>query len=224
MTNNSQQSSPLPERLRERLGRDFKPVTPLAPAWKRILTILPIWVILAACVVLFIGIRNDYEILTPEITWLFAIGQATLASLGILFTLNLTIPGSISARSNAFSAAIVLLVVYLGLVHFTFHLSPIEATENFWYLIAVCLFCVIIFSLPPLVLAGYLASQGLPGYPILTGFLSGICCGLLGESVWRLHCHYTAWDHILGSHTSGILLAALLGAGIGYLYKKRRFA
>ena len=58
--------------------------------------------------------------------------------------------------------------------------------------------------------------------PLILGLVCGVGCGLSGEAIWRMHCHYNSWGHILSSHFGAIIAAGLIGFLIGFLSFRRR--
>ena len=83
----------------------------------------------------------------------------------------------------------------------------------------VCFIITVILGLVPLALFLLLSSKGLTSRPKILGLVCGLGCGLSGEAVWRVHCPFNSWDHILVSHSGAIVAVAILGAVI---YKKIR--
>ncbi|HUV12197.1 MAG TPA: NrsF family protein [Acidobacteriota bacterium] len=211
------------ERLKQEIASDLKPEEPLAPAWKRALFLFPVWGTLLALSVGGFGIRNDYEILGPWAAWVLALIQLAVAYLLAIAGLRLVIPGALLAAGSVRLAAILAIASHLGIAAITFQRSPVPvAADRIWELWAICFLITLMMSLLPLAAAAVFASKGLPFSPISLGALCGLGAGLAGEAAWRMHCHYTAWEHILAAHTSAVVAAAIVGALAGYLWRRRQ--
>jgi hypothetical protein len=144
------------------------------------------------------------------------------AYLLVAYGLRSTIPGrgvpaviGILLASSAF-------VVHLAVAGLTFHLSPIhvEAGRE-WQMALICISITLFLGLIPLAMVLALSSQGLQLRPTILGLTFGLGSGLSGEAAWRMHCHYTAWSHILIAHTGAVIATALLGALLGFLWQRR---
>jgi len=211
------------ERLRQEIASDLKPEKPLASAWRRALFLFPVWGALLVLSVGGFGIRNDYEILGPWAAWVLALIQFAVAYLLAIAGLRLAIPGALFAAGSIRLAAILAIVFHLGIAAITLQRSPVAVAANrVWELWAICFLITLMMSLVPLAVAVIFASKGLPFNPISVGALCGLGSGLAGEAAWRMHCHYTAWEHILAAHTSAVLAAAIVGALAGYLWQRRQ--
>ena len=213
---------PLLERLKQEISSDLKPEQPLAPAWTRALFLFPVWGALLALAVGGFGIRADYETLGPGLAWVLALVQIAVAYLLVSAGLRLAIPGALLSTSILRLAALLAVLSHLSITAFTFQRSPVSVSpDRTWELWAICFLITLLMSLLPLAAAALFVSRGLPGSPILVGALCGLAAGLAGEAAWRMHCHYTAWEHILAAHTSAVLLATVVGAVAGFLWQCR---
>jgi len=211
------------ERLKQEISSDLEPEQPLASAWKRALFLFPVWGALLLGAVGVLGIRDDYEVLGPGLAWSLALMQLSVAYLLVLVSLRLAIPGALLAISSLRLAAILAVLCHLAIAAFTFQRSPVAVpTDRTWELWAICFLITLLMSLLPLTIAVVFASKGLPFSPILGGALCGLGAGLAGEAAWRMHCHYTAWEHILVAHTSAVLVATIIGAVTGFLWQRRQ--
>ena len=75
-----------------------------------------------------------------------------------------------------------------------------------------CVGMAALFSIPALVVPGWLVTRAMPGRPALTGALCGLGIGLMEDSGVRLFCWVTEPAHVLLSHGGAIVLLMLLGA------------
>ena len=214
---------PLFERLKQEISSDLKPEQPLAPAWKRALFLFPVWGALLALAVGGFGIRADYETVGPWVAWAFALVQVSVAYLLAIAALRLAIPGALLSTNILRLAAVLAVLIHLSVAAFTFQRSPVAVSpDRTWELWAICFLVTLLMSLLPLATGALFASKGLPFNPILVGALCGLAAGLAGEAAWRMHCHYTAWEHILAAHTSAVLVATIVGAVAGFLWQRRQ--
>jgi len=211
------------ERLRQEIALDLKPEQPLASAWKRALFLFPVWGALLVLAVGGFGIRNDYEILGPWTAWALALIQLAVAYLLAITGLQMVIPGALFAAGSVRLAAILAILSHFGIAAFTYQRSPVPvAADQVWELRAICFLITLLMGLVPLAVAMIFASKGLPFSPISVGALCGLGAGLAGEAAWRMHCHFTSWEHILTAHTSAVFAAAIVGALAGYLWQRRQ--
>ena len=84
-----------------------------------------------------------------------------------------------------------------------------------------CLFLGLIISFVPWVIAMVLLWRGLPTAPTLTGAVAGMAAGLYGLAMLHLSCPNTSLMHLMFFHGGVIVLASLLGAGIGRLVLRK---
>lgn len=211
------------ERLKREIETDLQPVQPLAQSWRRALSLLPVWVSLVVVSVGIFGIRADYQALGPQTAWILALTQVAAAYVLVAMGLQVTIPASSVAVGTLRLLVLLALLTHLAIAAFTFHRSPLPVSpDRTWELWLICFSMTFLMSLLPLAIAGTAASKGLPLSPALTGTLFGIGAGLAGEAAWRMHCHFTAWGHILTAHTSAVLAAAIMGGILGFWWRRRQ--
>jgi hypothetical protein len=210
------------EKIRAEVAATIEPVKPLAGAWKRGLLLPVLFGLLVGLVLLTFGTRDDYAVLGPWYAWGFVIFQCLAAYTLVTLGLRITIPGL--APPSTILAVLVLLGfgLHYAVSEITFQLSPNSVEDHgYWQLLAVCFSITVGLGLVPLVLFLKLASKGLAQSATTVGFLCGLGSGLCGEAAWRMHCYYTEWGHILPAHTGAILMTALLGAMLGFWWRKR---
>jgi hypothetical protein len=213
----------LQKKIRDQIQQDIEPVHALAPVWKRAMPLVLIWLVLIGLVILLTGLRSDSDLLGPWIVWGFPAVQLLAAYAMVTLALRLTIPGSSGSVSFLSFLALLGIAIHLMISGVMFYLSPthVEANRE----VGLALFCfatTFVLSLIPSLLVIYAARQGLVSRPLIVGLVCGAGCGLSGEAIWRMHCHYNSWDHILSAHFGAIVAAGLIGFLIGFLSLRRR--
>lgn len=83
-----------------------------------------------------------------------------------------------------------------------------------------CIFQVVLFALPPLAAALFLARRAAPLERAWTGLLAGVAAGALGALAMELACMRDPL-HALTAHLAPILLVAAAGAALGRLALRR---
>ena len=200
------------EYIKDRIGRDIKPVKPLGPPWKRASLLFGVWFIMVALVLVLFGLRPDTAALGPGLFWILPLIQLLSAYAVIVLCIRLTVPGSAVASSVMAGFVAFGVAVHLAVSWILFHLSPVEVEPGKdFHATSVCLIITFCLSILPLVPALALSRRGMPSHPAAVGLVCGFACGLSAEAVWRLHCPYNSWAHVLSSHTTAVLAAALLG-------------
>jgi hypothetical protein len=201
------------EKIRNQIRQDLEPVKPLGPPWRRASILFGVWFVLVALVLILFGLRPDTDALGgPWLFWILPLVQLFSAYAVIVLGIRLTVPGS--AVASSFMAGFVALgvAVHLAVSWTMFHLSPIEVEPGKdFHASSVCLAITLCLSILPLVSALAISRRGMPSHPGSVGLVCGFACGLSAEAVWRLHCPYNSWTHILSSHTTAVLAAVLLG-------------
>jgi hypothetical protein len=209
--------------LRNQIQSDLKPVRPMAPAWKRVSPVFAIWAILAGFVLLTLGLRRDVDALGSWVTWSLPLIQIMGAYTILTFALRLTVPASEISSSVLALLALFGIAMHLIISEIIFGLSPVPVEPGRErHLAAVCFAFTLVLGLVPLIFIGFLSNKGLPSRPGFLGLVCGLGCGLSGDAVWRLHCPYNSWDHILTAHSGAILATTLLGFCLGFLTANRR--
>lgn len=213
------------KKLKDQIGQDLKPVQALAPPWKRALSLLGLWGLMVLLVLVLFGLRPDSEALDPWLLWGLPLIQLLSAYAIITFSIRRTIPGSAVASSVLVGITLAGAAIHLAISSVIFHFSPIGVEPGHGvHAAVVCLLITFFLSLFPLVTVLYFCTRGLPSRPAVLGLIYGLGCGLSAEAVWRIHCPYNSWDHILVSHTGAVLATGLLGFILSTLYFLRRIS
>lgn len=207
-------------RLKSRIGPELTPVRPLAaPGWQA-LWLLVSWLLLGAGVLLALGLRPDVDLLGG---WRSAGLSLTEMALGF-WLVRLSLRSSIPALSGSLSAAVASVAI-AGCLHLlvsgvTLGRSDLlpphgeELRDGFR-----CFASIVALGLAPLLLGGVLLVRGLLTRPVLAFALTGLASGLAAEATWRLHCPYSAWDHVLPSHSGALVLMMLVASSVALLVR-----
>ncbi len=213
----------LHRKIRDQIQQDTRRVHALAPIWKRAMPLILIWMVLIGLVVMLPGLRSDSELLGPWIVWGFPVVQLLAAYAMVALALRLTIPGSSVSASFLSFLALLGIAIHLGLSGIVFRLSPTHVEVNREVDLAIlCFVTTLVLSLMPSIFVIFVARQGLTSRPMFLGLVCGAGCGLSGEAIWRMHCHYNSWGHILSAHFGAIIAAGLIGFLIGFFSFRRR--
>lgn len=200
------------KKIKSQIQGDLEPVHALPPVWKRVLLLFPIWIVLIALVLAVFGLRPDYDVVGPWLLWSLLLVQFLAAYLIIAFGVRSTIPGSAVPVPLLIIFTFIGLATHLILTETVFRLSPtLVESEREFLVSCVCFSITLFLGLIPLALFLLLSSKGLTSHPALLGLVCGLGSGLSGEAVWRMHCPYNSWDHILTAHSGAIVAVAILG-------------
>jgi len=145
-----------------------------------------------------------------------AVGLAA-GALAILGLMRLRIPGLASGLCGA-TPALVLLLAWFGLLGLIWlggqtPASTLGARPGCWLQ-------VVLFALPPLAAALFVARRAAPLERAWTGLLAGVAAGALAALAMELACMHHPL-HALAAHLSPILLVAAAGALLGRLVLRR---
>jgi hypothetical protein len=91
-----------------------------------------------------------------------------------------------------------------------------------WQTEAMCFWRISMLGVPPVLLVLWLLSRGLPLRPKIAGLLAGIGGGLVSEGVYRLHCGVSHPAHVVGWHTTAVLVMGLLGLLAGMWWERHQ--
>jgi hypothetical protein len=209
-------------RLKSRIGPDLAPVRPLPSPGSQALWLLLVWMTLGTGVLLLLGLRPDFGTLG---TWP-SIGFSLIEIAVCFWLVHLSLRSSIPAMSGSLGIAIAGIAtascVHLLLSWATLDrndLSPAQGEELRDGL--RCFTAIVALALGPLMLGGVLLLRGLLTRYLVPFALTGFASGLAGEATWRLHCPYSAWDHVLPSHTGALALVVLVATGVALLVRRR---
>jgi len=208
--------TPLPPELRRLVGREMRPVRPLAAPARRTLVLL-VWAPVAVALVAAIApARPD----AAALGWLFSWGVvlAELAAGAGLVTLALgeSVPGRGAGRQAGFlslAGAASLFVLLAVLVRGASAGVPVPnplVSDG-----PSCLALTGLIGVTALALVAILIFRATPLRASFAGLLGGAGTGLMAQGVHHLDCPVTHLAHVLVWHGAAIVLLAVLGLGFG---------
>jgi len=212
----------VPPALRARIAADLRPVAPLRSPFTRTLVIVPIALALLVAAAVVFGLRRDASRIGIGLTWGASVAQMLLGLTLVVAALRESVPGTTLARRTVGVFLGTTLVAVLALTIATWTHSPTRVAAGWTtYVWSICLTGTIVSALPALAVAGWLSARAFPLRPRVAGALYGVGAGLMADAGWRLFCHFSDPVHVLGSHTAGIALVAILGLVFAGLIGRR---
>jgi hypothetical protein len=213
---------PVPAALLSAVRRDLAPVRPLASPTRRALALLPLGVAFLIGIPMFWAWHRHVARPIEWPSW----GLSALETAAGLTALAAGFREAIPGRELPHRVW----AVVIGLVWSCFLAINASAavpaadvplqTAARW--IGECITEAAVFSVPALVVAGWLVSRALPTRPLLTGAACGLGVGMMADAGLRLFC----WDgdllHILLAHGGAIAILMLLGALSTRFVERRR--
>lgn len=212
-----------PDDLLARIAADLRPVRPLAPAFRRVLLVVPVGLAVFLGLPLYIGVRADAATLGPLLTWGASAAQVTLGVWLLWAGAREARPGqrlpmrlNASLLASAAAAAVALTTI-------TFVMSPTTLSESLlpWRADTFCFRGSVTVGAPLLFLAGWLLGRALPGQPWLAGALFGAGAGLTADATWRLVCPVSDPWHVITGHGGAVLALTAIGALGAYVAAQR---
>jgi hypothetical protein len=195
----------------------------MASGWVRALFLVPYALLALVFLLLVFGLRPDAEDVGGEVLWGFAVLQLLAAYSIFIVALRQAVPGSAVGPSAWFSVFLLILVMQVGVALWTYRQSPLDVPSDRVYTYGLACFSMMsLLGFVPAAIAFWLLGRGLPLRPRVAGVLAGLGGGLVAESVYRTHCAYSHWTHILPWHGGAVLLLGLVGFYCGVLWEKRR--
>jgi hypothetical protein len=198
---------------REQIVGSLMPVRPLPTPSRRVWTLVPLGLLLAAAAPFLNGARGDLDAYTPLLTW----GLTGLQSVVGLWLLALAfreaVPGrNVSWRALTLASVLTpLLVLGITLVTNVASATVVPAGREWQYWIE-CVIGPMSIGAPFMILATLMAVRAFPTRPAIAGALCGMSAGILSDSGWRLSCWISEPAHIIGSHGLSVLGLAVAGA------------
>lgn len=218
------QREPVPTALRAALGRDFAPVAPLSPPWRRALLLAIPTLILVGTATAILPPRGPISASSLSgagfsvLEWLVGLALVWLA-------LREAVPGLGVGTGRALAALGGGIGLQIALGFALWQRSganlggPYAATHG-----AACAAMEGAIGMPSLAVAVWLALRALPLRPRWSGALAGAAAGLLADSLWHLVCVRYDLEHLLVWHFSATLALTLLGAAWGSFRSRRALA
>lgn len=196
------QAESKPDKAREIILKDLRPVRPLAPPWRRALTVVLACVPAMAVIVwLLAGLRIDLETIGPGFSWLASLafigaGWALLAVLAREVTPGARVP-SVYVVSGV--VAVITAQVLLASTLHGSHACPVPEGSLLRVTLA-CFGAISLLALPVLLVTWYVFRRGVITSIWTAGLLAGVVSTVCAEAVWRLHCPFTSPGHLLLAH------------------------
>lgn len=204
---------PVPMRVAREIDRDWGAVKPLASPGTRALRLLPLGFLLLIASPVYWGWRSNLGQLSPWISWGLSAVEVLAGGAALLAAFCEAVPGRALSRTTltliAGAAALLFVVVTLVTHGALPNVAPRGSEVRYVW---ECVGMAAVFSVPALVVPGWLVSRAMPGRPALTGALCGLGIGLMEDSGVRLFCWVTEPVHVLASHGGAIVLLMVLGA------------
>lgn len=209
------------ERLRDEVASDLEPVRSLRPAWSSALVAIPVAIFLLSFVLVVYGIRNDAGELGFWPLWGPAAAMVAVAYGILVLALTQRAPEASTSWMGFVLLPALAVLLQIGTAYWTqrFAAAPPPVA---WDRQAVCFGRIAFLGLPPVLLALWLLSRGLPLRPRVAGLSGGLAGGLLSEAVYRLHCGLSHPAHVVPWHTGAVLVLALAGLLAGLGWERRR--
>ena len=229
-------SSKPPEVLMRAIAQDLKPVKPSPQPLYLVLLMAPVALLVSSAIVLAIGLRQDWPLLGPLLTWGASAAQFALAVILVWIAAHETTPASRLPKQAVYAAALAASLVVVLVTLLTFSKSPAGGTfpvpprieeilrVSPWIVDFVCGIgstlaggiLVLFFSL--------IFRHSIVTRPTVACALYGAGAGLAINAGWRIACPFSTPRHALGAHGAAIIATVLLGALIGRFWANRKSA
>lgn len=209
-----------PPALRAAIARDLAPAPPLPPPLMRLMAVLPLALLLLVAAPLTFEFRVDLGRLGWTMGWGFSVAQIALGLALIAAALREAIPGRTWSRAGLAGWIAIALAGFACVTIASWMASPVRLRGGWWGVSALCLMGSAAGALPVVALGSVLAARAWPTRPAIVGLLVGLGAGLLSDAGWRLFCHFSEPSHVLAGHLGGLVVAALIGAGLMSLLRR----
>ena len=211
----------LPAELLAEVGRDLRPVRPLASPARRAARLLPLGLLLLVGAPLVWGFRSNLAALGPALTWGLSAFQTLAGLLVVGVALREAVPGrELSGRAVALTlaAAAALFLAQTALTAWLFPTTvpPAIRVRYAWE----CLGMATLTALPALAAAAWLVVRALPSRPALAGAVYGLGAGLMADAGVRMFCWVTTPAHVLIAHGGAVVAMTGVGALIASLLER----
>jgi hypothetical protein len=212
-----------PKALLEAIARDHRPVKPSPLPFRLVLRMAPLAVMVSPALLLLIGIRRDYELLGPLLTWGASVAQFGLAIALVWVAAHESTPANRLPKNIVYLVAIATSLVVVTLTWLTFSISPTRGDSRVspW---VMGLPCGISSTIAGGILVGlfsWVYRSSLATRPAVSGALYGAGAGVAINAGWRLACPISDPWHVLGFHGTAVVAITLLGALAGRLLGAR---
>lgn len=209
------------KRLRSEIGPELAPVRPFSPPGARALWLMVVWLALGAGVFMLLGPRQDIGVLGAWRSIGLSLVELVACFMLAVVAFRLAVPAMAGSTRGALAWVAVALGLHLVISWVTLDrsaMSPPHGQE--WRDGLTCLASIAALGAAPLVMGAALLARGLLRHYLVPFLLTGFASGLAGEAIWRLHCPYSAWDHVLLFHSGALLLFLLLGSVAAWVVRR----
>ncbi len=214
---------PVPDELMKAVTGDLRPVTPLAPVWRRTLWALVISALVFAIAILALGLRSDLQSIPTWVSWGSSIIEFLAAALLIGLAMRESIPGRSVPLSSAVAALTTSIVYQLAVGFITWHFSPGKPWQDQPFAHGVgCLMSDTMLALPTLAVTVWLITKAYPTRAWMAGMLGGAGAAIAADTITHLRCGISDMRHILVWHTGAVVIISAVGALAGFLWDRWR--
>jgi hypothetical protein len=207
-------------RLKSHIGPNPAPVRPLPAPASQAAWLLVLWILLGGGVLLALGPRPDVHLLGGWRSAGLSLIEIALSLWLVHVSLRSSIPGMSPSMSAAVASVAIAWSIHV-LISWTAlgrsDLSPPHGEELRDGL--RCFASIVALALVPLLLGGVLLVRGLLTRYVLPFALTGFASGLAAEAIWRMHCPYSAWDHVLPFHSGAMALMMAVASSVALLVR-----
>ena len=217
-------SRPAPDRLREQVLADLRPIAPIGSPWRRAATLAPLGAMASIIAATYWGPRPELAGVAFYAVW----GASTIQWAAGLWLLSLAFREAVPGRAldrRAVTGALALTAVALvgGLVvkhALVGTVVPTGRESLFW---TICVEGPLLLSAPLLVLASVFVARAFPVRPAIAGALAGLAAAVLTDAGWHIGCFVSAPGHVIGAHWLAVAAMAGLGAAVATFADRRRW-
>jgi hypothetical protein len=214
-----------PEALMQAIAADLKPVKPSPLPHRLALRMAPLALLVSSVILLIVGIRNDWGILGPLLTWGASSAQFVLALVLIWIAARESRPaGRLPKEIVIFAAVAAALLIVIVSLSTAAAISPAGATLRVppWIMGLVCGVGSTLAGGILVLLFSWIFRSSLAARPTVAGALYGAGAGVAINASWRLACPISTLGHALGAHGTAVIATVVLGGLIGRSLGARR--
>lgn len=203
-----------PEALLSVVARDLRPVKPSPLPLGLVLRMAVPAAIVSSLVLLFLGVRRDFRILGPLLTWGASVAEFGLAILLVWVAAHENTPSKRLPRGKVYLVVITTVLAVIALTCLTSWTNPSTGSSRITPWVAG-LTCGVGATIAGGILIGlfsWVYRDSLVTRPTLTGALYGAGAGVAINSGWRIACPGSAPGHVFGAHGTAVIATVLFGA------------
>ena len=201
---------------------------PSPPPFRLVLRMAALAVMVSSALMLLIGIRSDYEVLGPLLTWGASVAQFGLAIVLVWLAAHESTPANRLPTNVVYLIVIATSLVVVILTWLTFSISPTtgdwrgDSRVSPWALGLPCGITSIMAGGILVGLFSWVYRNSLATRPAVAGALYGAGAGVAINAGWRLACPISDPWHVLGFHGTPVVAITLLGALAGHIVGTRK--